>query len=64
MKCVDMIAFTFVVGLFTGLVAENYRLQHHANYFIVECVDNNLNYGEADRNERCQQAFKLLTGKE
>lgn len=64
MKCVDMIAFTFVIGLLTGLVAENYRLQHHPNYFMVECVDNNLNYSEADRNERCQQAFKLLTGKE
>lgn len=64
MKYLEWVSFTFVVGLITGLVAENYRIQHHPNYFMVECVNNNLNYSEADRTKRCQQAFKLLTGKE
>ena len=50
-------------AILIGLVTENHKF-HREEYFINTCIDNNLKYSEADRNERCQQAHKLFTDKE
>ena len=64
MKYIGFASPVFLFGFLVGLVMENYKFHHQEKYFINTCVDNNLKYSEADRNERCQQAFKLFTDKE
>lgn len=64
MKEIASISSAVLIGFLFGLVMENYKFHHQEKYFINTCVDNNLKYSEADRNERCQQAYKLFTDKE
>lgn len=64
MKYSGLASLVFLFGFLVGLVMENYKFHHQEKYFINTCVDNNLKYSEADRNERCQQAYKLFTDKE
>lgn len=63
MKEIALLCPAILIGFVIGLFAENHKF-HRAEYFINTCVGNNLNHSEADRNERCQQAFKLFTDKE